>query len=57
MSFPWAQQYQPVNPFMRWMDEKLPLPRLVYNAIGGGYPVPTVRASTKTFLAWLDLNL
>ncbi|MCT2557975.1 cytochrome b/b6 [Tsuneonella sp. YG55] len=40
MSFPWAQQYQPVNPFMRWMDEKLPLPRLVYNAIGGGYPVP-----------------
>ncbi|MGN3974770.1 cytochrome b [Tsuneonella sp. SYSU-LHT278] len=40
MSFPWAQQYQPVNPFMRWMDEKLPLPRLVYNAVGGGYPVP-----------------
>jgi ubiquinol-cytochrome c reductase cytochrome b subunit len=40
MSFPWANHYQPVNPFMRWMDEKLPLPRLVYNAIGAGYPVP-----------------
>ena len=23
----------------------------------GGYPVQTVRASTKTFLEWLDLNL
>jgi ubiquinol-cytochrome c reductase cytochrome b subunit len=25
---------------MRYLDEKLPLPRLVYNAIGAGYPVP-----------------
>ncbi|WP_144097762.1 cytochrome b [Croceicoccus sediminis] len=40
MSFPWANQYQPTNPFMRWMDEKLPLPRFVYNAVGAGYPVP-----------------
>ncbi len=40
MSFPWAQQYTPTNPFMRYLDEKLPLPRLMYNAIGGGYPVP-----------------
>jgi len=40
MSFPWANHYQPTNPLMRWMDEKLPLPRLVYNAIGAGYPVP-----------------
>ena len=40
MSFPWAQHYEPKAPFMRWLDEKLPLPRLVYNAIGGGYPVP-----------------
>jgi ubiquinol-cytochrome c reductase cytochrome b subunit len=40
MSFPWAKQYAPTNPFMVWMDEKLPLPRLVYGAIGGGYPVP-----------------
>ena len=40
MSFPWAKHYEPTHPFMRYMDEKLPLPRLVYNAIGGGYPVP-----------------
>jgi ubiquinol-cytochrome c reductase cytochrome b subunit len=40
MSFPWAKSYQPQHPFMQWMDEKLPLPRLVYNAIGGGYEVP-----------------
>jgi ubiquinol-cytochrome c reductase cytochrome b subunit len=25
---------------MKWVDEKLPLPRLVYNAVGSGYPVP-----------------
>ncbi|MEQ9662364.1 MAG: cytochrome b/b6 [Parasphingopyxis sp.] len=40
MSFPWAEQYKPTNPFMRWMDDRLPLPRLVYNAVGKGYPVP-----------------
>ena len=40
MSFPWARHYEPQVPFMRWLDEKLPLPRLVYNAIGAGYPVP-----------------
>lgn len=40
MSFPWAEQYRPTNPLMRYLDEKLPLPRLVYNAIGAGYPVP-----------------
>ncbi|MGZ3250390.1 MAG: cytochrome b, partial [Croceibacterium sp.] len=40
MSFPWAQHYEPKAPFMRWLDEKLPLPRLVYNSLGGGYPVP-----------------
>ena len=40
MSFPWANEYKPTNPFMQWMDAKLPLPRLVYNAIGAGYPVP-----------------
>ncbi|MBR0553708.1 cytochrome b [Stakelama marina] len=40
MSFPWAEQYRPKNPVMRWLDEKLPLPRLAYNAIGAGYPVP-----------------
>ena len=40
MSFPWANQYEPQNGFMKWMDERLPLPRLVYNAVGAGYPVP-----------------
>ncbi|MDE8653733.1 cytochrome b [Novosphingobium album (ex Liu et al. 2023)] len=40
MSFPWAHEYTPSHPFMKWMDEKLPLPRLVYNSVGSGYPVP-----------------
>lgn len=40
MSFPWAKEYTPSHPFMKWMDEKLPLPRLVYNSVGTGYPVP-----------------
>lgn len=40
MSFAWANQYEPTNGFMKWLDEKLPLPRLVYNAVGAGYPVP-----------------
>ena len=40
MSFPWAKHYEPKQPVMRWLDERLPLPRLVYNAVGAGYPVP-----------------
>ena len=40
MSFPWAENYAPKNPLMKWLDAKLPLPRLVYNAVGAGYPVP-----------------
>ncbi len=40
MSFPWANEYKPSHPFMKYMDEKLPLPRFMYNAIGAGYPVP-----------------
>jgi ubiquinol-cytochrome c reductase cytochrome b subunit len=40
MSFPWAQHYAPTNPLMRYLDERLPLPRFVYNAVGAGYPVP-----------------
>ncbi len=40
MSFPWAEEYKPSNGFMRWWDERLPLPRLVWNSVGGGYPVP-----------------
>ncbi|BBE32797.1 cytochrome b [Sphingosinicella microcystinivorans] len=40
MSFPWANHYQPKHPFMQWLDSRLPLPRLVYNSVGAGYPVP-----------------
>ncbi len=40
MSFSWAKPYEPKSAFSRWIDERLPLPRLVYGAIGGGYPVP-----------------
>ncbi len=40
MSFSWAKAYEPKHPFMRWLDDRLPLPRLAYSAIGGGYPVP-----------------
>ncbi|MEO6041656.1 MAG: cytochrome b/b6 [Croceibacterium sp.] len=40
MSFPWARAYEPKAPLMRYLDEKLPLPRFVYNAVGAGYPVP-----------------
>jgi len=40
MSFPWAKQYEPKHPVMKWVDDRLPLPRFVYNAVGAGYPVP-----------------
>ena len=40
MSYSWAKEYKPQHPMMQWIDERLPLPRLVYNATGGGYPVP-----------------
>ncbi len=40
MSFPWANEYKPSTPAMVWLDERLPFPRLIYNAVGGGYEVP-----------------
>ena len=40
MSFAWAKPYEPKSDLGRWIDERMPLPRLVYGAIGGGYPVP-----------------
>ena len=40
MSFAWAKPYEPKTELGRWIDDRLPLPRLVYGAIGGGYPVP-----------------
>ena len=40
MSFSWARPYEPKTALGKWFDQRLPLPRLVYGAIGGGYPVP-----------------
>ena len=40
MSFSWAKPYEPKHPAMKWLDERLPLPRVAYHAVGGGYPVP-----------------
>jgi ubiquinol-cytochrome c reductase cytochrome b subunit len=40
MAFTWAKPYEPKTAFTRWIDERLPLPRLAYGAVGGGYPVP-----------------
>ncbi len=40
MSFPWAKEYAPKAPVMKWLDDRLPLPRFVFNAVGAGYPVP-----------------
>jgi ubiquinol-cytochrome c reductase cytochrome b subunit len=40
MSFPWAKHYEPKLAVTKWLDERLPLPRLVYDAVGAGYPVP-----------------
>jgi ubiquinol-cytochrome c reductase cytochrome b subunit len=40
MGASWAKEYKPQSPLMQWVDERLPLPRLIYNAVGAGYPVP-----------------
>ena len=40
MSFAWAKAYEPKTELCRWIDDRLPLPRMVYHAVGGGYPVP-----------------
>ena len=40
MSFAWATTYEPKSDLARWFDDRLPLPRLVHGAVGGGYPVP-----------------
>ena len=29
MSFPWAKEYKPSHPMMQWLDDRLPMPRLV----------------------------
>lgn len=40
MSFAWEKCYEPQNGLMKWIDERLPLPRLIYGCVGGGYPTP-----------------
>ena len=52
MSFPWARQYEPKNAVTKFLDEKLPLPRLVYNAYsttgaGRGSPVGAEAGAAK----------
>ena len=32
MSFSWAKQYEPKAPFMRWLDERLPILPIVEDA-------------------------
>ena len=40
MSFAWAKPYEPKTGLGHWIDQRLPLPRMVHGAVGGGYPVP-----------------
>ncbi|MEE4350061.1 MAG: cytochrome b/b6 [Pacificimonas sp.] len=40
MSFSWAKPYEPKSDTAKWWDERLPVPRLVWNSLGGGYEVP-----------------
>ena len=40
MSFSWAKPYEPTSAGMKWLDERLPIPRLIWGSVGGGYPVP-----------------
>lgn len=40
MSFPWAKEYTPTTDLGKWVDQQLPLPRMIYNAVGAGYPTP-----------------
>ena len=40
MSFSWAKPYEPKTGMGKWWDERLPLPRMVWNSLGGGYEVP-----------------
>ncbi len=49
-------QYVPVNGFMKWMDDRLPLPRLVYDSFIA-YPVPRNLNNWYTFGAILSIFL
>ncbi len=39
MAMDWMVEYQPKGGISKWIDQRLPLPRLVYNTLGG-YPTP-----------------
>jgi ubiquinol-cytochrome c reductase cytochrome b subunit len=36
----WGAHYEPSGSFTRWLDARLPLPRLVHNVVGPGRPEP-----------------
>ena len=40
MGAPWKKNYVAKRPIMVWLDQRLPLPRLLYDTTGAGYPVP-----------------
>ena len=40
MSFSWAKHYEPTTALGKYMDSRLPIPRLVYDSLGAGYPTP-----------------
>ncbi len=48
--------YQPTNGFMKWLDQRLPLPRLVYDSFVA-YPVPRNLNGWYTFGAILSIML
>ena len=39
-TFPWAKHYEPTTALGKYIDTRLPLPRLIYDSVGAGYPVP-----------------
>ncbi len=39
MAMDWMKPYQPNAGIEKWLDDRLPLPRLIYNTLGG-YPAP-----------------
>ena len=49
-------KYTPVNGFMKWLDQRLPLPRLVYDSFVA-YPVPRNLNNWYTFGAILSIFL
>ncbi|MDT7933159.1 MAG: cytochrome b N-terminal domain-containing protein [Sphingomonadaceae bacterium] len=40
MSFSWSEPYKPEGKLWRYLDDRLPIPRMIWDSVGGGYPVP-----------------